>query len=139
MIIKGTSCAGASRLAVHLTRTDTNERAELKEIRGTAADDLAGALKEMEAVAAGTRTTKPFYHGSINTRADELLTDEQRNLAIDRLEEALGLTGHSGQLALWIDHHNRAVIDAEKIWDPESAMPLPVPFGPNSTRCRSPS
>lgn len=93
MIIKGTSCAGASRLAVHLTRTDTNERAELKEIRGTAADDLAGALKEMEAVAAGTRTTKPFYHGSINTRADERLTDEQRNWAIDRLEEALGLTG----------------------------------------------
>jgi hypothetical protein len=93
VIIKGTSCAGATRLAVHLTRTDTNERAELKEIRGTAADDLAGALKEMEAVAAGTRTTKPFYHGSINTRADERLTDEQRNLAIDRLEEALGLTG----------------------------------------------
>ncbi len=93
MIIKGTSCAGASRLAIHLTRTDTNERAELKEIRGTAADDLAGALKEMEAVAAGTRTTKPFYHGSINTREDERLTDKQRTYAIDKLEATLGLTG----------------------------------------------
>lgn len=93
MIIKGTSCAGAQRLAAHLTRTDTNERAVLKEIRGTVADDLAGALKEMEAVAAGARTEKPFYHGSINTRADEPLTDEQRIHAIDRLEEALGLTG----------------------------------------------
>ncbi|MBR1061105.1 relaxase/mobilization nuclease domain-containing protein [Bradyrhizobium diazoefficiens] len=93
MIIKGTSCAGAARLAAHLTRTDTNERATLKEIRGTAADDLAGALKEMEAIAAGTRSTKPFYHGSINTRADERLTDEQRMYAIDKLEESLGLTG----------------------------------------------
>jgi hypothetical protein len=93
VIIKGTSCAGASRLAIHLTRTDTNERAEVKEIRGTAADDLAGALKEMEAVATGTRTTKPFYHGSINTRSDERLTEEQRMYAIDKLEEALGLGG----------------------------------------------
>ncbi len=93
MIIKGVSCAGAGRLATHLTRTDTNERAEVREVKGVAADDLRGALKEMEAVAAGARTTKPFYHASINTRADERLTDEQRKIAIDRLEEALGLTG----------------------------------------------
>jgi hypothetical protein len=93
VIIKGTSCAGASRLSAHLTRTDTNERAEVKDIRGTAADDLLGALKEMETVACGTRTTKPFYHGSINTRADERLTDEQRLHSIDWLEAALGLTG----------------------------------------------
>jgi hypothetical protein len=93
VIIKGTSVAGARRLATHLTRTDTNERAEVREIRGTAAEDLRGALLEMEAVAAGARTTKPFYHGSINTKEDERLTDEQRNHAIDKLEDALGLTG----------------------------------------------
>ncbi len=93
MIIKGTSCAGARRLAVHLTRTDTNERAEVKEIRGVVAEDLRGALLEMETVAAGARTTKPFYHSSINTAAHERLTDEQRTVAIDRLESALGLTG----------------------------------------------
>jgi hypothetical protein len=93
VIIKGTSCAGARRLAVHLTRTDTNERAEVKDIRGVVAQDLSGALREMEGVAAGARTNKPFYHGSINTRADERLTDEQRAYAIDKLEESLGLTG----------------------------------------------
>lgn len=95
MIIKGTSCAGSARLAAHLTRTDTNERAEVKELRGVVSEDLAGALREMEAVAAGTRSTKPFYHGSINTRADEKLTDEQRTYAIDKLEAALGLTGQA--------------------------------------------
>ena len=93
MVIKGTSCAGARRLAVHLTRTDTNERAEVRELRGAAADDLRGALLEMEAVASGARTTKPFYHASINTLAHERLTDEQRARAIDRLEAELGLTG----------------------------------------------
>jgi Relaxase/Mobilisation nuclease domain len=95
VIIKGTSCAGASRLTTHLTRTDTNERAEVIDIRGVVADNLSGALHEMEAVAAGARTTKPFYHGSINTRADERLTDEQRMYAIDRLEATLGLTGQA--------------------------------------------
>lgn len=95
MIIKGTSCAGAARLSAHLTRTDTNERAEVKELRGVVADNLAGALKEMEAVAAGARTGKPFYHGSINTRADEKLTDEQRTYAIDKLETTLGLSGQA--------------------------------------------
>lgn len=80
-------------MAAHLTRTDTNERAEVKEIKGVAANNLRDALREMEAVAAGAETTKPFYHGSINTRADERLTDEQRTHAIDKLEEALGLTG----------------------------------------------
>jgi hypothetical protein len=93
VIIKGTSCAGASRLATHLTRTDTNERAEVKEVRGVVAEDLLGALREMESVAAGARTTKPFYHGSINTREDERLTDEQRTYAIDKLEASLGLAG----------------------------------------------
>jgi hypothetical protein len=93
VIIKGKSVGGAKRLAVHLMRTDTNERAEVKELRGVAAEDLRGALLEMQAVAAGARSTKPFYHGSINTRADERLTDEQRTQAIDRLENALGLTG----------------------------------------------
>jgi hypothetical protein len=93
VINKGTSCAGAFRLAKHVTRRDTNERVEVKEIRGVVAEDLLGALREMEAVACGARTTKPFYHASINTRSDERLTDEQRAHAIDKLEESLGLTG----------------------------------------------
>jgi hypothetical protein len=93
VVIKGKSVAGARRLAVHLTRTDTNERAEVKEVRGVVAEDLRGALLEMEAVGAGARTSKPFYHGNINTRADERMTDEQRMHAIDRLEEKLGLSG----------------------------------------------
>ena len=92
MVIKGQSVAGAKRLAVHLMRTDTNERAEVLELRGVAAEDLRGGLREIEAVASGTRCQKPFYHASINTRADERLTPQQRIQAIDRLEQELGLT-----------------------------------------------
>ncbi len=94
MVIKGKSVAGAGRLAAHLGRTDTNERMEVVELRDVAAEDLRGALREMEAVASACpNCEKPFYHASINTRADEHLTPEQRLAAIDRLEEKLGLTG----------------------------------------------
>ena len=94
MVIKGKSVAGATRVAVHLERTDTNEQMHVLELRGVAATDLRGALKEMEAVASACPNCKrPFYHASINTRADERLTPEQREQAIDRLEKELGLTG----------------------------------------------
>ena len=93
MIIKGTPTSGGQRLVDHINRTDTNERVELKEVRGTAAEDFRGALLEMEAVGSGSRTKRPFYHASINTQAGERLTDAQRFKAIDRLEEELGLTG----------------------------------------------
>ena len=94
MVIKGKSVAGASRLAAHLERLDTNERMEVIELRDVAAADLHGALREMEAVASACpNCKKPFYHASINTRADERLTPEQRMELIDRLEKELGLTG----------------------------------------------
>jgi hypothetical protein len=94
MVIKGKSVAGATRLAVHLERTDTNEQMHVLELRDVAADDLRGALKEMEAVASACpNCERPFYHASINTRADERLTPEQREQAIDRLGKELGLTG----------------------------------------------
>ena len=60
-----------------------------------AAEDLRGALREMEAVASGCPNCKrPFYHASINTQADERMTRRSSGTqAIDRLEEELGLTG----------------------------------------------
>src|SRR5580693_8658569 len=94
-------------------RTDTNERAEVREITGVAAQDLRGALLEMEAVASGTRTTKPFYHASINTRADERLSDEQRAQAIDRLEEKLGL---SGQPRIVVVHEKEGREHCHIVW-----------------------
>ena len=93
MVIKGGSVAGAARLAKHLLNTGSNERIEVKELRGVIAADLRGALQEMEALADGTRAVKPLYHASINTRAGERLSDPQRYQAIDRLEKELGLTG----------------------------------------------
>jgi hypothetical protein len=94
-------------------RTDTNERAEVQELRGVAAENLRGALLEMEAVSAGARTGKPFYHASINTRADERLTEEQRAHAIDRLETELGL---SGQARVVVIHQKEGREHCHIVW-----------------------
>lgn len=92
MIIKGKSVAGAQRLAVHLARTDTNERMEVLETRGVVSDDLRGALKEIEAISSIAKNCeRPFYHASINTPIHERMTPEQRDHAIDNLAKALGL------------------------------------------------
>jgi hypothetical protein len=92
MVIKGSARGGAASLAQHLQRTDTNERMEIRELRGVMAEDLDGALREMEAVASGARSSRHFYHASINTRADEAMTAEQWQRAVDRLEKELDLT-----------------------------------------------
>lgn len=103
MVIKGRARGGAAKLAAHLLRADTNERVEVLEVRGLATADLKSALLDMETVGSGTRSSKPLYHAAINTRADEPLTPQQREIAINRLEDALGLTGQP-----------RAVVEHEK-------------------------
>lgn len=95
MIINGGPGGNAGFWAKHLLRDDTNERAEVKEIKGLLAQDLPSALKEMQAIAAQSRSHGNFlYQANINPREDEQLTPEQWKEAVDTLEKNLGLEGH---------------------------------------------
>ncbi len=91
MVIKGGARRGATDLATHLARTDTNERMAVLELRGVASQNLPAALREMHAHAIGTRCLRPLYHASINPAADERLTPEQWARSVDQLERKLGL------------------------------------------------
>jgi hypothetical protein len=121
MIIKGRSRGGADDLATHLMRVDTNERVEVLEIRGTVAADLRGALREMSAVAAGTRCRKNLYHGSLNVRIQERIDIKQWRFAIDSLETRLGLTGQPRAVVMHAKYGREHVhvvwsrIDAERM------------------------
>lgn len=95
MIIKGKAVTGPQALARYLQSKEVNERAEIVEIRGTAASDPEGALIEMDAYAEGTRCQKPLYHAKINPEPPHRLTPEQRKEAIDLLEQRLGFAGHA--------------------------------------------
>ena len=103
-MIKGNARGGPVELAKHLKRADTNERVEILALRGVAALDLDGALREMYAIGAALRTTRTLYHASINVPAHERLTPEQRSQAINRLAFAPGLTG---QPSASVEHEKR--------------------------------
>lgn len=95
MIIKGKARAGPQQLATHLGNAEKNERVSLIEVRGTVAQDLRGALVEMDASAAGTKCERPLYHAAISPEPPHVLTPEQRAEAVDALEKKLGLDGHA--------------------------------------------
>jgi hypothetical protein len=114
VIIKGKSRGNGAQLGVYLITPADNERIEVLEIRGLAASDVPGAVIEMEAHAAGTRTEKPLYHASINPRANERLTEEQRAIAIDRLEAELGFAGQPRVVVL---HQKEGRVQYHIVWD----------------------
>lgn len=93
MIIKGGARGKGAQLAAHLLRTDTNETVQLLDRQGVVATDVRGAFAEMEAIASGSRATKPLYHVSLSPEAHEVLTSAQWRIAADRLGDALGLDG----------------------------------------------
>jgi hypothetical protein len=95
MIINGSSRSNGGFFARHLMRADHNEKVTVVEIRGLIAGNVREAFREMEAVASGTQCKNFFYHANINTRADEVLTPEQWQHAVDTLERELGLTGQA--------------------------------------------
>lgn len=95
MIIKGKSRSGPRQLAAHLGNAEKNERITLLETRGVIAEDLRGALVEMDAYAAGTKCEKSLYHAAMSPEPPHRLSPEQRSQAIDALEEKMGFSGHA--------------------------------------------
>lgn len=104
---------GGGALAAHLLRVDTNERADVLELKGVDSLRLPDALRAMEAVALGTRCKKSLYHASINTGPGEELTLEQKAAAVARLELALGLEGHARAV---VEHRKEGRDHLHVVW-----------------------
>jgi len=102
VILKGNQRKGGADLAAHLLNAHDNERVELAEVKGTIAQDLAGAFAEYEALAAGTRCREPLYSLSINPSSP--LTRAQYGAAINLIEERLGLKGQPRAVVFHVKH-----------------------------------
>ena len=115
MIIKGNPGGNIGFWAKHLMRDDTNERAEVVEISGLLAEDLPTALREMQAVAAGSRSHGNFlYQANISPREDERLTLDQWRQAVDTLEKNLGLDGHQ---RIVVEHEKEGRVHRHVLWN----------------------
>ena len=89
MVINGEARARPVPLAMHLQRTDTNERVSVLEIWGCASENLYDALREIHDIGKGARSERTLYHANIDWRIDEQMNDEQKNIAVRRLAEKL--------------------------------------------------
>ena len=98
MIIKGKSRGGASQLARHLLRADTNERVKLIELQSPL-DDLGDALRDWQLISTGTKGQKGLYHANISPD-NYVMTDKQWLRCVEVLETELGFTGQPRTIVL---------------------------------------
>lgn len=91
MILKGSQRGGASSLAAHVLNTKENDHVRVHDLRGVAATTAYGAFREMEAIAAGSASTKPFFSVSFNPPPKASLTTEQFEEAFALVEQKMGL------------------------------------------------
>lgn len=93
MIIKGFTISRGSAHAAHLLKADDNEHVLVQEIRGFVASDLAGAFKESQAIARGTKCRQHLFSCAFSPPESSHLSADQFLHAVDRTEQALGLGG----------------------------------------------
>lgn len=91
MILKAKERGGGQQLARYLLAMRDNDHVELHEVRGFACEDLHGAFREADAIAAGTRCEKHLFSMSLNPPEGAEASIDAFEQAIDDVERKLGL------------------------------------------------
>ena len=91
MILKASQRRGTQELAKHLLNGDENDHITVHEIRGFVADDLSGALQEIEAISRGTQCTQFMFSLSLSPPEYADVPIEDFESAIADVEKKLGL------------------------------------------------
>lgn len=128
MILKASQRGAASQLGRHLLNTADNEHVEVAEIRGFMTDDVQEAMKEAQAVAAGTRCRQHLFSVSLSPPETESVGVDAFTRAIDQIEERHGLTGHP---RIVVFHEKEGRRHAHAVWsriDAETMTAVPLPF-----------
>lgn len=92
MIIKASKRGGATQLGLHLLKTE-NEHVEIHEVSGFVSDTVMGAMKEAQAMALGTKSSKFLFSVSLNPPETENVRVDVFEGAVAKIEERLGLEG----------------------------------------------
>lgn len=127
MILVGAQRGGAASLARHLLN-DENDHVTVHELRGFTANDLLGALREIEAVSRGTKCRQCMYSLSLNPPADAVVKEDVFEAAIERVEDKLGL---SGQPRAVVFHEKEGRRHAHVVWsriDGAAMKAINLPF-----------
>lgn len=113
MILKGSQRGGALKLAAHLMNMVENDHVEVHELRGFSCDDLHDALQEADAIAKGTKCQQFLFSLSFNPPETERVSVQDFEAAIEKAEQALGL---SGQARAIVFHEKEGRRHAHVVW-----------------------
>lgn len=113
MILNANERGNAGELAKHLLNDRDNEHVELHELRGFVSETLSGAMKEVEAVARGTRCQKFLFSVSLNPPEAETPSIEAFERAAAKIEKDLGLEGQPRAIVF---HEKEGRRHAHVIW-----------------------
>lgn len=86
MIVKGLTRAITKKWVTHMTNADDNEDVHLYHSRGLAHSDISGGLREMSAMALGTKCKKPLFE--VVFRPAEQCPEKYLKSGIEQLEQA---------------------------------------------------
>ena len=128
MILKASQRGAASQLGRHLLNTADNEHVEVAEIRGFMTDDVQEAMKEAQAVAAGTRCRQHLFSVSLSPPETESVGVDAFMRAIDQIEQRHGLENHPRVI---VCHEKEGRRHAHAVWsriDAETMTAVPLPF-----------
>ncbi|MEM9128211.1 MAG: relaxase [Pseudomonadota bacterium] len=92
MILHGNQRGGGRDLAIHLMKPE-NEKIDLIQLRGFAANNLMDAFVESHAISKATRCDKHLFSVSINPPIGSDISEANYLNAADRIEKELGLEG----------------------------------------------
>ena len=90
MILNASQRGGGAELGAHLLKTE-NEHVELHELRGFTSSTVAGAMKEIQAVAKGTKCRQYLFSVSLSPPETERVPVGVFERAIEKIAEATGL------------------------------------------------
>lgn len=118
MIVRGKSRGWGGQLGNYLEAQGENESITPLEVRGTAAQDVRRAVREMSLRTELTKRGKlGLYHAQIAPAyGEDGFTAEQWKEAADQLEKALGLTGQPRVIVL---HEKKGKVHAHLVWQRE--------------------
>lgn len=131
MILKGSQRGGPRQLAVHLMNQLDNDHVTLSQVQGFVAGDLYGAMAEAQGIARGTRCRQCVFSLSLNPPKDKDVSPEQLMAAIERAEEALGLSGQPRAIVI---HEKSGRRHAHAVWsriDAATMKAVNLPFFKN--------
>ena len=128
MILDGNKRGSMMEMARHLMNGDENDHVEVHEVRGFVADDVLGAMKEVDALCRGTKARQGLFSVSLSPPPNENVRIEVFEAAIARIEERNGL---ADQPRVVVFHEKNGRRHCHAVWsriDAETMTAIPQPF-----------